>query len=147
MPNKRSLETGPKVSDLSMPKDETPGLPQGVSDRRKTRRQHDRLYQCVVGLNVVAWALLIAALVLLHYARPEFITGVQNYWGIEGRDFWSEDHLSDLLSLLQICLFITIATIILRSRRNRRKTDRFGVNVMILLVISVTSLLTIYVAV
>ena len=147
MSNKRTLETGPKVSDLSMPSAETSGLPNGITDRRKISRQQDKLYQFVVALNMLAWAILIGALIVLHYARPEFISGVQTYWGIDGRDFWSKEHLSDLLTLLQVCLFITIATIVLRSRRNRRKTDRFGVNVLILLVISVTSLVTIYVAV
>ena len=152
MPNKPHVELGPSVSDLSM-SSTTPGkeksdnakrLPHGGHDRRKTSRGKDRFYQIVVGLNIFAWALLVGSLILFHYARPEFITGVQNYWGIEGRDFWSEDHLDDLLALLQICLFTTIVTIVLRSRRNRRKTDRFGVNVLILLIISITSLVTIY---
>jgi len=119
-------------------------MPEGYEERRKTNRKNNRLYQIVVGLNVVAWCLLVGALILLHYARPEFITGVQNYWGIEGRDVWSQDHLGGLLTLLQVCLFTTIVTIVLRSRRNRRKSDRFGVNVLILLVISVTSLVTLY---
>lgn len=139
MPNKNSSNADINGDNLKMPK--------GFVDRRKISRQHDTFYRIVVGLNIVAWGLLIGALVLLHYARPEFITGVQNYWGIEGRDFWSQEHLADLLRLLQICLFITVFTIILRSRRNRRKTDRFGVNILILLTISIVSLVTIYVTV
>lgn len=122
-------------------------MPNGFVERRKSSRQKDAFYQVVVGLNIIAWILLIASLVVLHYARPDFIAGVQNYWGIEGRDFWSKDHLDDLLTLLQVCLFITVFTIILRSRRNRRKTDRFGVNILILLVISIVSLVTIYMTV
>jgi hypothetical protein len=155
MSNKQISERGPQTSDLSMPSENVPGSPETVTssgsikgkDRRKKSRQNDTLYRCVVGLNVIAWFLLIASLILLHYARPEFVTGLQNYWGIDGRDFWSQDHLADLLTLLQICLFTTIITIVLRSRRNRRKTDRFGVNIMILLVISITSLVTLYVTV
>lgn len=119
-------------------------LPKNVVDRRKKSRSHDKLYQIMAGLNMLAWIMLISALILFHYARPEFITGVQNFWGIDGRDFWSEEHLGDLLTLLQICLFLTILTIVLRARRNRRKTDRFGVNILILLIISITSLVTIY---
>ncbi len=121
-------------------------MPDEFADRRKKSRTNDRVYQCMVGLNIIAWMLLISALILLHYARPEFITGVQNYWGIEGRDVWSQSHVDGLLTLLQICLFTTIITIVLRSRRNRRKTDKFGVNVLILLIISVASLVTIYMA-
>lgn len=122
-------------------------MPENFIDRRKKSRKKDLFYQVVVALNVLAWAFLISSLILFHYARPEFITGVQNYWGIEGREFWSEDKLAHLLTVLQICLVVTVITIGLRSRRNRRKTDRFGVNILILLVISVTSLVTIYMAV
>lgn len=138
----------PNKNDPLEPFDETRlQMPKGYEERRLKNRKNDFLYQIVMGLNIVAWLLLIAALILLHYARPEFITGLQNYWGIEGREVWSEDHLDDLLTLLQICLFTTIVTIILRSKRNRRKTDRFGVNVMILLVISIASLVTLYMTV
>lgn len=121
--------------------------PDDFGDRRVKSRRKDTLYRFVVALNICAWAILIAAIVLLHYARPDFITGLQNYWGIEGREVWSEGHLDKLLDLLQICLFTTIVTIVLRSRRNRRKTDRFGINIMILLVISITSLVTLYMTV
>lgn len=122
-------------------------MPEGYPERRVINRKNDRLYRIVVGLNVIAWVLLMGALILLHYARPEFITGLQNYWGIEGREIWSEDHVDNLLILLQICLLTTIITIVLRSKRNRRKSDRFGINVMILLIISIASLVTIYMSV
>ena len=138
----------PNKNDHRVPFDETTlQMPKTYEDRRFKNRKNDLLYQIVMGLNIIAWVLLIAALILLHYARPEFITGLQNYWGIEGREIWSEDHLGDLLALLQICLFTTIVTIVLRSKRNRRKTDRFGVNVMILLLISIASLVTLYMTV
>ncbi len=96
MPNKPHVELGPSVSDLTMPNtspndeksDKQQRLPHGGHDRRKASRGKDRFYQIVVGLNIFAWALLVGSLILFHYARPEFITGVQNYWGIEGRDFW-----------------------------------------------------------
>lgn len=139
MPNKNDP---PELFDET-----TLNMPEGYEDRRQINRKNDRLYQVVMGLNIIAWALLIAALILLHYARPEFITGLQNYWGIEGRENWSENHLGDLLTLLQICLFTTIVTIVLRSKRNRRKADRFGINVMILLIISIASLVTLYMSV
>lgn len=158
MPNKKSFDPGPDISELSMPdtdKARAPDTPEGktqdaelgFTDRRKKAPRQDTLYQCVVILNMLAWGLLVAALIVFHYARPEFITGVQNYWEIDGRDFWSAEHLDNLLTLLQICLFFTIITIILRSRRSRRKRDRFGINILILLVISVTSLVTIYLTV
>jgi nitric oxide reductase large subunit len=121
-------------------------IPKQFEERRKKSRTRDTFYQIVVAMNIIAWLLLIASLMLLHYARPEFIAGVQIYWGIEGREIWSKEHLDDLLTLLQLCLFTTIFTLALRSKRNRRKSDRFGINVLILLVISITSLVTLYMA-
>jgi len=138
MTNKNHQEADFSGANLKMPKE--------FKERRRQSRKHDLLYRLVVGLNIVAWIVLVGALILFHYARPEFITGVQTYWGIDGRNFWSESHLSDLLSLLQVCLFITVFTILLRSRRNRRKTDRFGINILILLVIVIVSLVTLYIA-
>ncbi len=139
MQNTEPTDSDITEADLTMPK--------RAHERRKVSRRKDKLYQVMVGFNIIAWVFLVAAIFLMHYARPEFITGVQNYWGIEGREIWSEDHLGGLLALLQICLVITIITIVLRSKRNRRKTDKFGVNILILLIISVTSLVTIYMSV
>lgn len=119
-------------------------MPNKFKDRRKKNRSQDAFYIFVNLLNIVSWIFLVAALFMLHYARPEFIAGVQDYWGIEGRDFWSPEHLQDLLTLLQFCLFTALATIVLRTRRNRRKTDTFGYNLLVLLIISVVSLATIY---
>ncbi len=119
-------------------------VPSRFVDRRKKQRSNDVFFRFVVSLNILSWLLLVAALYFLHYARPEFISGVQTYWGIEGREYWSEEHLSYLLSFLQFCLLTTLATIVLRTRRTRRKTDHFGYNLFALLVISVISLVTIY---
>lgn len=138
----------PNINNLPEPLDETSlRMPNNAPERRKISRKQDTFYQVVMVLNLLAWALLAGSLVLFHYARPDFITGLQNYWGIEGRTTWSPAYVGNLLTLLQICLFTTIITVILRSRRNRRKSDRFGVNVMILLVISVVSLVTLYMTV
>lgn len=119
-------------------------VPRRFNDRRKKHHNGDILFVFVVGFNVVSWLLLIAALFFLHYARPEFITGVQTYWGIEGRESWSEEHLSYLLSFLQFCLVTTLVSIVLRTRRTRRKTDHFGYNLIALLIVAVISLITIY---
>lgn len=139
MPNKNATKQDFADSNISIPKVN--------HERRKKAPHQDWLFRIMVIFNVGAWALLLGSLIVFHYARPEFISGVQSYWGIEGREVWSEQHLDKLLQLLQVCLVVTLVSIVLRSRRNRRKTDRFGFNLLILLVISVTSLVTIYIAV
>ena len=91
--------------------------------------------------------MLIGALVVFHFARPEMVTGLQTYWGIEGRTTWSEEHVDALIMLLQLCLGMTLLTMLLRSRRNRRREDNYGVNLFILAGISMLSLFTLNVSV
>ena len=109
-------------------------------NRRKTPRSHDKFYQIVLGLNIFAWVVFIAALIVFHYARPELISGVQEYWGVEGRQDWSFSLSYYLLGLLAICTSLSLGVLILRKYRNRRESDYFGINVVILLLISITVL-------
>lgn len=118
--------------------------PLGFSDRRQLPASKEPLFRIMVILNVTAWISLLAALVLFHYARPEFISGVQKFWGVEGRIIWSQAHVDGLLATLQVCLGLSLISMILRLRRNRRKTDSFGVNLFILVVITIISLITLY---
>lgn len=116
-------------------------------ERRVLAHQRDKLYRVMMTLNIMAWLILLAALILFHYARPEFISGVQTYWEIEGRTEWSQKHLRYMLWLLQICLVTTIVTLLMKRKRGRRKQDSKGVNVMMLLFITVVSLITLYVSI
>lgn len=118
--------------------------PLGFTDRRQTPASKEPLFRIMVVLNIVAWFSLLAALILFHYARPEFISGVQKFWGVEGRIYWSEAHIGGLLATLQVCLGLSLVSMLLRLRRNRRKTDSFGVNLFILVAITTISLITIY---
>jgi glucan phosphoethanolaminetransferase (alkaline phosphatase superfamily) len=114
-------------------------------NRRKTPRSHDKFYQIVLGLNIVAWVVFVAALVVFHYARPELISGVQEYWGVVGRQDWAKSLSFYLLLLLGLCTILSLALLFLRKLRTRRQSDYFGINVVILLVITVTVLVWIIV--
>lgn len=116
-------------------------------DRRVQPRIQDLLYQVAIGLNALAWISLIAALVMFHYARPELITGLQSYMGVEGREYWSEHHVEMLNYLLQACLIMTLISIALNQKRSRRQDDHFRINLVILGVIVVVSLLTLQITV
>ena len=116
-------------------------------DRRKKSREKDTYYQVVITLNSLVWLALVVCLLLFHFARPEMVTGLQTYWGIEGRTTWSEEHVDALIMLLQLCLGMTLLTMLLRSRLNRRREDNYGVNLFILAGISMLSLFTLNVSV
>ncbi|GFD84900.1 hypothetical protein [Alteromonas sp. KUL150] len=113
-----------------------------LAERRSTPRSQTPFYKVMVGLNIVGWVGMVVVLVLFHYARPDFISGVQQYWGIKGDTTWSESHLSAMTIMLQVCLIVTLVSIIMRARRNRRRSDSFGINLFILLAIAGISLIT-----
>ncbi|WP_334049218.1 hypothetical protein [Alteromonas gracilis] len=113
-----------------------------LAERRSTPRSQTPFYKVMLALNIVGWLGMVVVLVLFHYARPDFISGVQQYWGIEGDAAWSESHLSAMTIMLQVCLIVTLVSIIMRARRNRRRTDSFGINLFILLAIAGISLIT-----
>lgn len=111
-------------------------------DRRHIPKREDSVYQGILILNAIAWFTLVVALILFHYARPDMVYGFQQYWGIETDTSWSEGYLRALRITLQVCLGLSVVSIVLRSRRTRRRYDRFGVNLFILSVLAVISLIT-----
>ena len=113
-----------------------------LAERRSVDRAQTPFFRIMIGVNILAWISMVVVLVLFHYARPELITGLQEYWGIEGDTSWSEEHLSAMTIMLQVCVVLSLISIVMRAKRNRRKTDSFGVNLFILFAIAVISLIT-----
>ncbi|MCC2616082.1 hypothetical protein LJ739_07500 [Aestuariibacter halophilus] len=113
-------------------------------DRRQTPRSNDGFYRFVVGINIVAWVVFVVAMVVFHYARPELISGVQTFWGMEGRTGWVGGLSGYLVILLAVCVAISVLVIVLKRQRSRRKQDFLGVNMFILLVVSAVALTWIY---
>ena len=116
-------------------------------DRRQTKEIDDTLFRVMVGCNVIGWIVFVAAMMVFHYARPEFISGVQQFWGIEGREHWESSLSAVLVMLLSVCVFFSLATLILKRRRARRKFDSVGVNLILLTTIASVSLVGIYLTV
>jgi hypothetical protein len=113
-------------------------------NRRKTPIENDKLFQAMVGVNVVGWVVFVVALIVFHYARPEFVTGVQDFWGVTGRDQWSASLSTYLVSLLFGCVVLSLIVLIMKRKRTRRKNDNFGINGLILLIAASLSLAALY---
>lgn len=111
-----------------------------LAERRSTPKLRTPFYKIMLTLNILAWAGLVVALILFHYARPEFISGLQVYWEIEGDESWSQGHMIAMFYMLLVCLGLTLISLFMRIRRTRRQKDRFGVNLIVLLVIVAISL-------
>ena len=115
-----------------------------VKNRRKLPREKDRFYQIMVFFNVLGWLVFLGALLVFHNARPEFVSGMQTFWGLEGRQEWSKTLTMYLFALLSICLFIGVTVLFMKSRRSRREKDHFGVNGYVLMLTAVSSLIILY---
>ncbi|MFT6988291.1 MAG: heme/copper-type cytochrome/quinol oxidase subunit 2 [Paraglaciecola sp.] len=115
-----------------------------VQNRRKSPRENDKFFQCMVFINVLGWFVFIGALLVFHDARPEFVSGVQAFWGIEGRQEWSKTLTMYLVGLLSLCVVISVMVLVMKRRRNRRDKDYFGINGYVLMVTAVSSLIILY---
>jgi uncharacterized membrane protein YkvI len=98
----------------------------------------------MVFINVLGWLVFIGALLVFHYARPEFVSGVQAFWDMEGRQEWSKALTGYLVGLLSLCVMISVAVLIMKRRRNRRDKDYFGINGHVLMVTATSSLIILY---
>ena len=117
--------------------------PPGFVERRSTPRTQTPLFKVMLTLNVIGWVSLGVALILFHFARPDFISGVQSYWGVEGKNSWSPEYVRAMLGVLQLGLGVSLVSIVIRARRSRRRGDTFGSNLIVLAVIAAVSLITI----
>ena len=118
--------------------------PKQVQNRRKSPRESDKFFQCMVFINVLGWFVFIGALVVFHDARPEFVSGVQAFWGVEGRQEWSKTLTLYLAGLLSLCVIISVMVLVMKRRRNRREKDHFGINGYVLMVTAAASLIILY---
>ncbi|MDO6536742.1 hypothetical protein [Alteromonas stellipolaris] len=116
--------------------------PYGVEERRSRPRTETNFFRVMLALNVIGWLALVVTLVLFHFARPDFISGVQEYWGIEGDTGWSAEYVKAMQIMLQVCLLVSLVSIVMRARRSRRQGDQFGFNLFVLASIAVISLIT-----
>ena len=115
-----------------------------AQNRRKSPRENDRFFQCMVFINVLGWFVFMGALLVFHDARPEFVSGVQAFWGVEGRQEWSKTLTMYLVVLLSLCVIISVTVLIMKRRRNRRDKDHFGINGYVLMVAATSSLIILY---
>jgi hypothetical protein len=115
-----------------------------VQKRRKSPRENDKFFQCMVFINVLGWFVFIGALIVFHDARPEFVTGLQAFWGVEGRQEWSKTFTMYLVGLLSLCVIISVIVLFMKRRRNRREKDYFGINGYVLMMTAASSLVILY---
>lgn len=103
---------------------------------KERRKGSDWVMMLLAMLNLGAWFLLIMGLALAHMAKPEFNSGLVQYWGIPVEHNWDLDLVAKLEVLVRWCLVFTAATLVLHQFRSRRRNDGWRLNLFFLLFLS-----------
>lgn len=90
-------------------------------------------------LNISAWIVFIIALVIFHYARPEFEYVVYQFVGekVNVRNYWLSELKDWLMLTLYICTGFSFVTLIFNRLRLKRKDDRQRYGMYMLVVICI----------
>lgn len=105
------------------------------------RRGPDLVRRLFGWLAVLAWLVFIAAIIVVHYARPELETGLIRYWELDIRQDWHPTLTAWLHYLLWGTAFLSGISLLLNRLRARRKEDRLHFNLVLLLLTSVALVL------
>jgi hypothetical protein len=111
-------------------------------DLVERRKGPDIKVKLLSWLSIAAWVCLIIALVVFHYARPEHDYGVFRYRGIAVRDHWVAELQIWFELLMVACASLSLITLLINKKVMRRKADRLRYNVVMLLLICITVLLS-----
>lgn len=103
---------------------------------KERRKGADWLMLLLAMLNLGGWFLLIMGLALAHLAKPEFNSGLVQYWGISIEQEWDKELVLKLEVLVRWCLVFTSTTLALHQFRNRRRDDSWRLNLFYLLFLS-----------
>jgi hypothetical protein len=103
---------------------------------KERRKGSDWLMLLLTMLNLGGWFLLIMGLALAHLAKPEFNSGLVQYWGVRIDHEWDKALVQQLEVLVRWGLVFTAATLVLHQFRNRRRDDGWRLNLFFLLFLS-----------
>ena len=110
-------------------------------DRRHTPAKKDTLYRVLSIGVILGWCLFVIAMLVFHYARPEISPGFFDYKNVNSRDFWDAPMTLILLLLLGGCFLLSVAALIIRAKRARRRNDGLWLNLFFLFIGTLASLL------
>ncbi|RJG48452.1 hypothetical protein [Motilimonas pumila] len=112
--------------------------------QQERRRRGNKVQVLLACLAFASWSLLLVALLLFHYARPELETGLVRYFELDVRTHWQPHLKNYLLYVLWGCSGLSLLSFVINLRYSRRKQDKVWFNFIMLLVICAVSLLFFY---
>lgn len=114
-------------------------------DGIERRKGPDWLTKFINALNLMAWLLFIAALLLFHLGRPEMKTILTEIHQIEVRENWIESFKLYLRFSLFFNLAVSLLTLVINRLRMKRKSDHQRYNLVFLMIIASAFLTVIFI--
>lgn len=111
------------------------------------RPYHDRRKGPDLWIKLLTWSgitsglSLVAVLFITAMAKPEVETFFDRFYNLHLRRSWDMALMQYIFYLLLVCLFCSIAGLVINSRRKRRKDDHTRASLIVMLCISIFGLI------
>ncbi len=109
---------------------------------KERRRGPDIWIRVISFFGVIGWLAMLVAMIIAEKARPEPETVTTRFHNIIVRTTWDMELAAYLFYLMIAGLCISITGLLINARRLKRKNDQLRVNLILLLLISVTGIIT-----
>lgn len=100
-------------------------MPEDIT-RVERRKRPDFLVKWVKWTGLISWCILIPGLYFVEKARPPMETFFDRLLEIETRQFWDVEYIDIAFYLMAALFILSMVSIIINSRRLKRKGDRLS---------------------
>jgi formate hydrogenlyase subunit 3/multisubunit Na+/H+ antiporter MnhD subunit len=108
------------------------------SERRKGP---DIWVRAISWSSVAGWSLLFLIICILSKAKPEAETFFDKMLKVHLRKTWDIDLAQYAFYLMIFLLFLSVSTFIVNIKRHRRKTDRYSISIILMIVFSIIGII------
>lgn len=115
-------------------------IPEAKRHTKDRREKVEGWRRWLYGFSILGWLLILASLVLFHYARPEFKSGLDVHWGLVARETWDKALADWLFYCSSAVCFLSLLSLAVNAKFQRRKTDRYWPSLVMLLLSSLVGI-------
>lgn len=91
--------------------------------------------------SFIVWLLIGLYLVVSDFARPEKITFFDRILDVSRRSEWDENLMMISFIVALVLFFFSLLSLIINTKRLKRKTDRISFSLVLSLIVSILSIL------
>lgn len=91
--------------------------------------------------SFIVWLLIGLYMVIADFARPEEVTFFDRILDVSRRSAWDENLMMIAFIVALILFFFSLLSLIINTKRLKRKTDRISISLIVSLIVSILSIL------